>query len=167
MKKFIILLAGLLVLVLLFALLLPSKISIVKTTEINATKVEIISEINDFKNWPHWFPVLKGGLAAIEVLSPEKAVITRKDGGKMDLLMIARSPDSVRVQISARRSSVVEFNFIVQPESSGLIRLNLIANTTFQWYPWEKAKGLFIDKISGPQYEEALDNLRKQIEEKE
>jgi hypothetical protein len=35
-----------------------------------------------------------------------------------------------------------------------------------KWYPWEKAKGIFLDKVSGPQYEAALANLKKAVETK-
>jgi hypothetical protein len=34
-------------------------------------------------------------------------------------------------------------------------------NTYFKWYPWEKIKGIFLDKISGPQYESALVRLKE------
>lgn len=165
MKRFIILMSALLFIMLVGALLLPSKISVAKTTEIHTSKENVIAQINDFKNWQNWFPVLKEGSGTLEIVSPEKAVITRKDGSKMNLLMMSKTPDSVNVQVTAEKGSSVTFDFVAMAQSSGLIRLDMIANTHFKWYPWDRAKGIFIDKIAGPQYEEALNNIKKAAED--
>lgn len=165
MKRFIILMSALLIIMLLGASLLPSKISVAKTIEIHSSKEKVIAQVNDFNNWQNWFPVLKESLGTIEIISPEKAVITRKDGSKMNLLMMSKTPDSVKVQVSAKKGSLVTFDFIAIAQSSGLTRLDLVANTHFKWYPWDRAKGIFIDKIAGPQYEEALNNIKKAAED--
>ena len=38
--------------------------------------------------------------------------------------------------------------------------------TKLKWYPWEKFYGIFIDKITGPGYELALNNLKDLAEKK-
>jgi len=44
----------------------------------------------------------------------------------------------------------------VQAEWSVLVRL--------KWYPWEKFYGIFIEKISGQGYEDALSSLKAYVE---
>jgi hypothetical protein len=38
--------------------------------------------------------------------------------------------------------------------------------TKLKWYPWEKFYGIFIDKLTGPGYEVALNNLKELAENK-
>ena len=46
----------------------------------------------------------------------------------------------------------------------GQTQLTWNVNTLVPWYSVEKVKGIFLDKISGPQYEAALMNLKKAAE---
>ena len=45
------------------------------------------------------------------------------------------------------------------------MHLNLVVNTALSWYPWDRLKGVFMDKIAGPQYQLALDNIIKACKE--
>jgi hypothetical protein len=39
--------------------------------------------------------------------------------------------------------------------------------TKLKWYPWEKFSGIFIDKMTGPGYETALNNLKELFDGKQ
>ena len=34
-----------------------------------------------------------------------------------------------------------------------------------KWYPWEKMYGIFVDKLTGPGYEAALNGLKNYLEQ--
>jgi len=50
------------------------------------------------------------------------------------------------------------------PNGTGQTQFIWNVNTTLDWYPWKKLAGIFLDKIAGPQYADALRNLKATIE---
>ena len=151
------------------ALLLPSKITITKSVLINAPSKEISSEVNDFRNWKNWYPAFQNHEVSV-VNNPSKQnvlqSISLKDsnGKQMDLDLIHSSKDTIEIAVESHSSTKIFYQFLLIPHLSGKTQLTMNVNTLFKWYPWEKIKGIFLDKISGPQYEAALNNLKKTVE---
>ena len=53
---------------------------------------------------------------------------------------------------------------IMQNKNSG-IEIIWNVNTDLGWYPWKRIQGIMMDKLTGPEYELALQNLKKVCEE--
>ena len=48
--------------------------------------------------------------------------------------------------------------------SMNQVKADWIATTHLHWYPWEKFYAIFIDKLTGPGYEAALQGLKTYTE---
>lgn len=144
--------------------LLPSSLSIVKSIVINAPEERIAAEINQMENWKGWFPPLKEGTSTMQILSPAEADLLKENGGAMKLKFNYKGQDSTSFVISSPTGSVANYVFLLAKESTG-IRVSLVVNTELKWYPWQKIRGVFMDKVLGPQYETALHNLKTVCEQ--
>jgi len=160
MKRFVILLSALLIFVMLLAMLIPSKVSVARTTDIAASDDSIYFKLADLNQWKVWFPIVKSKKATMQIISADSAVLVRDNGTKMFLTILSENPSEVVACLTARGSSNVEMQFKIYPHNAGTTRVDLVANTSFGCLPWQRAKGIFVEKITGPQYEEALENLK-------
>ena len=160
MKRLIILVAALLIFLMLLSLLLPKNVSVAKSVTIHAPQQAIMEQVNEFKNWPLWFPLLKENLATIEMQTGNHAVLKRENGKNIDVQFIFKGRDSVLFTTSIASGAAQTYLLKTQPLSDGGVRADMIVSTSFKWYPWQRARSLFMDKLTGPQYEEALKNLQ-------
>jgi hypothetical protein len=155
----------------LVSLLLPSKVTVSKSVLINTSKAQVHQQIDDFQNWKNWYPAFQAENINVISDSSKPGVINSvslKDNKAKELKfdLIKSNADTIEIQIENQSSTKIDYQFILTPHSDGQTQLTWNVNTTMQWYPWEKAKGIFLDKVSGPQYEAALFNLKKNIENK-
>lgn len=165
MKRLVILVGLLLVFLMLLSLLLPRSVSVAKTISINASPQKIVEEVSTFQEWVHWFPLLKANLATIDIHSEDSATIRRSSGKNIGIHFLYKSTDSLAFIASIASGASQQYVFRIEPLSSGSVRTDLIVSTTFKWYPWQRARTLFLDKLTGPQYEEALKNLQSFCED--
>jgi len=57
--KFIIFLLAVFIIILLLAFLLPSRVTVAKSVEINAPRQNIMNQIVNFEEWKNWYPAFK------------------------------------------------------------------------------------------------------------
>ena len=151
------------------SLLLPSKITISKSILIKAPEIRVEREIRDFKNWKHWYPAFKNENVSV-IENPAKpgmiqSVSLKDNNGKLlTLNLVASKPDTVTIEVKNVSSTKVNYQFLMARHKDGQTQLTWNVNTLVPWYSVEKVKGIFLDKISGPQYEAALMNLKKAAE---
>ena len=149
---------------LLVALLLPSKITISKSVVINASEQKINPHVTDFYKWKEWFPVMQN--EKVHLITNGPSEITLKDdlGKQISLKLLPSTIDTINVEVKSVSSTKVYYQFLLLPQKEGNTQLTLNVNTFFKWYPWEKLKGIMLDKTSGPQYDAALNNLKIAVE---
>ncbi len=169
-KVFLAGIAGLFVFITLLSLLIPAHPKVVRTVVINGTsKEKVFAEVADLKNWKHWHPILasdsavvnfsgavNGKSAACDVIYRNKTVhieITKMDTASLSFIVKAKGENDISNQV--RFSSI---------PSSAQTKVDWVATTHLHWYPWEKFYAIFIDKLTGPGYEAALDNLKLYLE---
>lgn len=145
-------------------MILPSKISVAKTIEINAPENEISMQINNFDQWANWFPLLKTKLGSIQIQNEENATILKNGGENIQVRYLTKTANSASFSTTIPSGSTANYTITVSQLPESVFRVNMVVNTNLKWYPWEKMKGIFLDKISGPQYEEALKNLKDYCE---
>ena len=56
-----------------------------------------------------------------------------------------------------------EIHFTALP-AQDVVQVSWVATTHLHWYPWEKFYAIFIDKLTGPGYEQALNGLKDYLE---
>jgi len=158
-KRTIIISLIILVLMMLLALVLPGKISLAKSVDITGERDCAENMDSDFIQRHKWFPVLRENLGKIQIHSPKDATIIKSNGSKIDFRFQSKTPDSIVLVMSNQSARPFQLQFLFKSENNGSQRLNLIVNTELNWYPWERAKGIFLDKIRGEQYQEVVDNI--------
>lgn len=169
-KGFVIAVLGLFVFITLFSLLIPSTVMTVRSVTINAPADKVFAQISDLQNWKHWHPVFKKDSTGIKISTPStgrNAYAEWNTNGKTNTILID-SLLSNHIKASLKRTGEKDVENIISvfeiPESNSM-EVEWRALTRLKWYPWEKFSGIFTDKITGPGYEAALEELKKYVEQ--
>ena len=169
-KAFLFGLVGLFIMITLISLLITSKVRVSRAIVVsNTTAGKIYQQVADVKNWQNWHPMFKPGIATInfgnitegknascDIIYNNKTthlIITDADSGSVKFLLQSPGENDIRNEI----------NF-TQLTAAQEITVEWRALTNLHWYPWEKFYAIFIDKITGPGYETALNGLKNFIE---
>ncbi|HET7114891.1 MAG TPA: SRPBCC family protein [Hanamia sp.] len=157
------------VIIFLVSLLLPSKVTVTKSVEINATPERVRDQIINFENWKNWYPAFTDENITIIKNPPSQNIlnsVTLKDrqGKNVTLNLVDSSRNIITINLPSSSSAKVSYQFFLIPKKNNQVQLTWNINTDLGWYPWRRIRGIFLDKFSGPQYEAALENLRKAIE---
>jgi len=150
----------------LVALLLPSKVTVSKSILINATTTEVAGEIQNFNSWKNWYPPFQNGNVTITTLQKTDSsfvMVTDERRRTLTMTMTRPRPENIDILLSAGSKNDITWQFIIIP-GRAQTQLTWNVNTTFSWYPWEKIKGIFLDKVTGRQYQEALQSLKITVE---
>jgi len=152
----------------LITVFLPSKITVSRWTLINANEKSVASQITSFKNWKNWYPAFRNNDISVYIsqLSPTPLVtLTNKKNGKnLSMSLLESSPENIKISVSEETGNKKTYQFILLPNVEGQTRLVWNVNTELGGYPWKKLGGIFLDKVSGPQYEAILQDLKKAAE---
>ena len=152
------------------SLLIPAHVKVSRITVINNTAInKIYKQIADLKEWKNWHPVFKPGVAVINF-----GTITEGNNASCDIIisnktthLIINSADSFSVKfiLQSQGENSIENNIILTPlPAQQAVQVEWLAINKLHWYPWDKFYAIFIDKISGPGYEAALNGLKDFIE---
>lgn len=152
----------------LITIFLPSKITITRWTVINANEKSVASQINSFKNWKNWYPAFQNNGIKINIsqlsLTPFVTLTNNKNGKNVSLSILESLPENIKINVLEETGNTKTYEFVLLPNSIGQTQLTWNINIELGSYPWKKFGGIFLDKISGPQYEAVLQNLKKTCE---
>lgn len=168
-KGFILALAGLFIVITLFSLLMPSKVMTVKTVVIHSKTAQVFNEIADLGKWKHWHPLFIQDSSTIKISIPSSGVNATAEwssNGKQNKLQITEVLIN-QLKTSLSRAGENDINNIISVTAlndSNNVQVEWRVITKLKWYPWEKFSGIFIEKMTGPGYETALNNLKELIE---
>jgi hypothetical protein len=160
----ILILVGFLCLITIF---LPSKIRVSKWISINANEKAVAMQINDFNNWKNWYPAFQNKNVSINILQQNNtsiATLTNEKGKQLSLILLKSSPEDINILLSEEEENAKTYQFTLIPNSKGQTQITWNVNIELGWYPWKKFGGIFLDKVTGPQYEAILQDLKKAVE---
>lgn len=168
-KGFILALAGLFIMVTLLSLLIPSRVMVSRGVVINAAAPKLFAEIADLHNWKHWQPVFKADAAKIDFTVDSagtgNACEWVSNGKKNKLSITARSSNEISTSLLREgENEVINVISILPLSDSNQVQVEWKSLTRLKWYPWEKFYGIFIEKLTGPGYEDALNSLKAYVE---
>lgn len=168
-KGFIIALTGLFIFVTLLSLFIPSTVIVTKAVTINATAEKVFTEMSDLQNWKHWQPVFKKDSALIKFHTDNSGVSNscewESKGKRNKLLITGKKDNMVTATLYRDRENEILNTMRVSPlPNSNQVQAEWIVMIKLKWYPWEKFYGIFIEKISGEGYQEALNSLKEYAE---
>ena len=164
-KGFIFALAGLFLTITLISLLIPSKVMVARGVVINAPVEKLMPQLAYLPNWRNWQPALAGDSVTLRYTADSAACEWETNGKTNRLVIDSTAANAVYVSLQRKGETDVKNMLVVLPLSdSSAVQVEWRAMTKLKWYPWEKFYGIFIDKISGPGYEEALKSLKAFVE---
>ncbi|MDB5203623.1 MAG: hypothetical protein JWQ27_3032 [Ferruginibacter sp.] len=170
LKGFLVALIGLFIVITLLSLLIPSKVLTVKGIPVYAPKEKVVAALADLRNWKNWHPVFMND-SSIKFSEPSSGVNAFAEwnsGNKTNRFNITSvGPNEIRIALKRAGENDVENVLTILPlESSNGFQVEWKALTKLKWYPWEKFAGIFVDKITGPGYETALNSLKEYLEKR-
>lgn len=170
-KGFIFAIIGLSIVVTLFSLLMPSKVMTVRSVVIHATPGKVFSEIEDLQKWKHWHPVFMHDSLSMQISTPSTGINAFAEWGNENSRKKLLITEILGTQLKALlkqtgQNEAVNMIAVSSLKDSNNVQVEWRVLNHVKWYPWEKFSGIFIDKMTGPGYEEALNNLKEVIEGK-
>jgi hypothetical protein len=168
-KVFLIGLIGLFIIVTLISLVIPSDVKLSHAVIINSTTGKIYAQIGNLKNWKNWQPIFASDSAVITFSNSDMGSNTNCDitykNRRINIATTSLDPTSIRFILKSNGEDDIENEISITPvNAQNSVRVEWRALTKLHWYPWEKFYGIFIDRITGPGYDEALNNLKRFVE---
>lgn len=169
LKGFLIVLAGLFIFITILSLFIPSKLMVSRAVVINSTADKVFSEINNLQNWKHWQPVFMNDSAKINFKTNTGGISNYCEwdskGQKNIIEITEKKSNAISVLLKRSGENDVQNTISVLPLSdSNQVQAEWNVLIKLKWYPWEKFYGIFIEKISGQGYEDALNSLKNYVE---
>lgn len=176
LMRFVIFLLGIFIIIFLLSLLLPSNVTITKSVDINAPREKIINQIIDFEQWKNWHPSFKNeNFSITKNEHPPNTIssVTLHDsiGKSLTIVLVDTSKQTMptgrqAINMDLQSSSPIGINyqFVLIPKLSHQTQLTWNVIIHLGWLPWKKFEGILLDKFSGSQYENALNELKKAAE---
>jgi hypothetical protein len=152
----------------LISLLLPSNVQLSHAIVIDREVRQVYPQISEFKNWSNWEPMFQQAKADISILQSENNLLQcriQDSGQVINLDMTEKDTSHVSFEMvqNGKLYSINEIDISsVNGNKSTLVVWKVIIK--LKWYPWEKFYGIFIDRMTGFQYDLVLSSLKKYIE---
>ena len=168
-KGFFIVLAGLFIFITILSLFIPSKLMVTRAAVINAPAARVFDEINNLQNWKHWQPVFINDSAKIKFNVSVEGISNSCEwdskGKKNTVEIKNKSANSISAILKRTGENDVQNTISILPlADSNQVQAEWNVLIRLKWYPWEKFYGIFIEKISGQGYEDALNSLKSYAE---
>lgn len=168
-KGFFIVLAGLFIFITILSLFIPSKLMVSRAVVINANADKVFSEISNLQNWKHWQPVFKSDSAQMQFKTEANGISNYCEWDSKDkknvIEITGRKNNSITALLRRSGENDVQNTISVLPLSdSNQVQAEWNVLIKLKWYPWEKFYGIFIEKVSGQGYEDALNSLKGYVE---
>lgn len=167
--RFIIFIVSVFIIIFLLALVLPTKVTVPKSVDINASYNNVKNQVINFDEWKNWYPAFKDSSTTIIKNPTSKNILSsvtlkNKKGKIIILNLVDTTGNKARINVESGSSTKVDYLFLFMPKENSQTQLTWNVNIDLGWYPWKRIEGIFFDKFSGAQYESALKDLKKAAE---
>ncbi len=167
LKGFFIALVGLIIMIILISLLIPSRVMVTRALVVHAPAEKISSYLTNLGEWEKWHPVFMQDSSRLKLtVINNKEVLAWQQNGKENYLKIVQTvPSQVKFSLERGNDKLSDNIISVLPLADGTgQQVEWTSVNYLKWYPWQKFGGMFLNEISGPGYEMALQNLRNLAE---
>jgi len=162
--------AGLFLVLTLMSLLITAKPRVARMVVINtASKEKVMTQLTDLASWKNWHPVFAADSVTVNygkiTSGPGASCDITYNGQTTQVFITAVDTATVSVELKASGENDISNKIVVSYiPSMNQVKADWIATTHLHWYPWEKFYAIFIDKLTGPGYEAALQGLKTYTE---
>jgi len=170
-KAFLVGAIGLFVIITLFSLLIPSRVRVSRAVLINNTTTNAVyQQIVNFDNWKKWHPIFTTDSAKIiwhppTIVGKDSGCIILQRGKEVKIQLISADSNSVKFLLQAEGENDIDNDIVISSlPGQASVQVEWRAITKLHWYPWEKFYGIFVDQLTGPGYEAALNGLKEYVE---
>ena len=166
-KIFLVAVVLLLALLYLITLFLPSRVTVSKSTQVNASRENVATQSRDFNKWKNWHPLFQNEDISVNITQnhdTSSATLVNADRKILSFILLNSSPADIEVSLLQHNKVKDMYQFILIPNGAGNTQLTWNINTDLGWNPWRRLAGIFMDKVKGPQYEAALQSLKTAAE---
>lgn len=162
---------GVFVIITLFSLLIPSHVRVSRAVVINnASAGAVYKQVAKFENWKNWHPIFTVDSAQIfwhlpAIAGKDSGCIIRHRGHDVKIKLIFADTTSIKFLLQADGENDISSDIVITSlPARQAVQVEWRAITKLHWYPWQKFYGIFIDKLTGPGYEAALNGLKDYLE---
>ncbi len=168
-KGFFFVLTGLFIFITILSLFIPSKLMVSRAVVINANAGKVFNEVSNLQNWKHWQPVFMNDSSQINFKTDTAGISNYCEWdskGKKNSIEISNKSNNSILAILKRtgENDVQNTISVLSLSDSNQVQAEWNVLIKLKWYPWEKFYGIFIEKISGQGYEDALNSLKNYVE---
>ncbi len=160
LKGFLFVIGGLFLLMTCISLLMPSTVVVNRAVTVPGEPAEALKIIQNLESWKHWHPWLREGKSQTGIANG-KAYLQWESGGRsFSLRELSKYPEGIRLEFI--RAGKRESFFDLTVYKVGLqSQVEWRAVSKISWLPWEKFGALFLNDLTGPEYEKALECLKQ------
>jgi hypothetical protein len=168
-KGFVIAIFGLFIFITILSLFIPSNLMVTRGVLINAKADKVFGEISNLQNWKHWQPVFIRDSVNIKFGTDRSDISNACEWdskGRKNKIIITGKKDNVVTATLIRdgENDVLNTISILALSDSNQVQVEWNVLIKLKWYPWEKFYGIFVEKITGQGYEDALNGLKEYAE---
>lgn len=171
LKKILVVLAGLVALILIIPVFLPSSFKVVRTIEIAKPAETVFRHLADYQNWNAWSPWYQMDPKAKQTFSGKAGEVGHKETWDGEILGAGYQVVEEIIPNQLLKSKLV-FTKPDPMESTATFKLEPIpTGVKIIWsnegkldYPVGRYFGPFLDKMLGKDFEDGLSNLKKLAE---
>jgi len=150
----------------LIGLLFPSNIISANAVIINQQKQTVLRELKVSESWIEWYPFFNPDMGAhIDDVDKDSTVFSNN---KHELLVYNKKADGNPVTFNLKNESgrVVEHQIMVLDISGDSSQVQLVWKETekLKWYPWERFRGLVLEKAKKEYLETVLNSFKKYVD---
>jgi hypothetical protein len=150
----------------LIGLLFPSSITTVRAVVVNRPKQKVFGELKISADWLKWYPYFF--IAAGSNIRNADGDTTIFVSDKKELLLYNKKTDSVAVAFTLEdyNGNKTAQTIMALPISGDSTQTQVMWNETehLKWYPWERFRGLVLEKTKGVFIDSALNRFKVYIE---
>lgn len=164
-KLFLVSVLSFFVLFTLIGLLFPSHIKTVKAIVVNKEKKQVLDELRAQARWVNWHPFFYDSTHARIEDAGENKVVFFCNGNELRFSDIRSDSNSLFFTMNAG-SMEAEDQVMALPISSDSTQTQVMWSETEQlkWYPWERFRGLLLERSKGIYLDTALHRFKIYIE---
>jgi hypothetical protein len=146
-------------------LLFPSQINTTRAVVINKQPQQILSTLSNVESWKAWYPFFKVKDSGSIAMAGNSTVFQYQQL-KLRIDNFTKDSNSVSFKLTAANNFEVADKVIVLPIAKDAMQSQVVWNENehLRWYPWERFRGLFLERTRGMYIDTALYRLRDYLE---
>jgi hypothetical protein len=167
LKAFVVGIIGLFSIMCILSLLIPSTVIVSRSVVVNSTDTSAIyQQIAHGNNWKNWHPIFKNTATTIQndTVNNTCNIVINNTLTTLHILPLQQT-NAVQFILSIQAELPIENTIAINTiPNTATTQISWYATNHFSWYPWQKFYAIFIDKLTGPSYDDALTGLKNYIE---